>query len=178
MKGLAALVLLLASSFAYAGDCSKALPNGDAPICSQTFTFAGTCRAQPSGDYADMVYNWQVTPQGQWNLKPWLPYAVYFVGAEIVDVTPGDAHVYYMLGNNAQGDAMLYLHSSEWHGRVFYPEGTSWRFPASSEATATDYLDIHGACKAGMWANLQLTLYFKPEILPLAPAPATSTAVK
>lgn len=175
----AAAALAFASISAHAGTCQAKLPNGDAPICSQTFQFSAWCAANPQGGATDMVYSWRIAGKADWRLTPWLPYPVYFVGAQLTDFGTPKNHSGWMLGNNSQGDAMLRVHSDQTQNGWMFPPGASWRFPSVSEATATDYLDIHGGCTPGMWGTLILDLYYKPEILPPPPPPdPTSTAAK
>lgn len=159
MKGIAALALLLASSLAHAGTCTGTFPDGTRPVCSVTFDLWQTCTA------ADTVKGWAIAgpagmyPAGQWQIRPWLDAPINIVRAELVGLY-NDGHLWIMLGNNAQGDPMLWLAPGEYHGTADAPAGTSWAFPASSAAKDTDYIDLHGSCGVGKYAMYRLTFYY------------------
>ena len=152
MKHLIAPALLLASSLAH----GVTLDNGDKAINSQAFQLYGTCTG------GDMVYKWTIAGKsaGVWNLHPWLPAAAYIVGVELLDMTPADGHGWWMVGNNMQGDPMVYMSASENRVSNWYPAGASWRVPPMSDDTPLTYIDLHGLCKAGAWATLMVTFYY------------------
>lgn len=153
------LLCLILTVQAYAGTCEGTFPDGTRPICSATFDLYQTCTNE------DTVKRWSIIgplgayPAGQWQIRPWLDVDINIVRAEMV-AQYQDNHLWYMLGNNSQGDPMLWLGAGEYHERTNYPPGTSWAFPSRSRAKDTDYIDVHGSCGAGKYQYMRVTFYY------------------
>jgi hypothetical protein len=117
---------------------------------------------------------------------PWLPDDITIRGVELVVIPPAPSYTgsvydgvpedtYYnrtvawmpafsflMVGNNADGDAMLYLGPEDhYHARAFFPAGTGFVLPGGVHMTNTGYIDLHGSCSpAADPANVMLTFYY------------------
>ncbi|HEY3916302.1 MAG TPA: hypothetical protein VGL83_00840 [Stellaceae bacterium] len=143
-----ALVLILALAA-----WSPSTPPGVATLFSQSFQFTGSCTN------TDMVYSWKIGggPSEHQFIRPWLPFDITIRGVDLVTNTlPG---MFWMVGNNADGDAMLFLGKNEYHGVVWFPSGTAFAFPGTADQEQSHYIDLHGACAKGN-ALLIMTLYY------------------
>lgn len=166
MKALVALSLLAASSLASAqGACDTAttFPDGTHPVCSVTFVLT-----QTPATTGEMVFNWTIAngpgdptqyPKRDWRMRPWAPFDINIVKVELVEWI-NDGHGFFMVGNNSQGDPMCWLGPAEWHTQCAYPDGTSWRFPGTANATPNDYIDLHGYGFAGKYSDVRVTFFY------------------
>lgn len=69
------------------------------------------------------------------------------------------AFSFLMIGNNAWGDAMLFMAANEIHAVKFFPPNT-FKFNGTVTKTPLTYIDLHGSCTAGYAANVMLTIYY------------------
>jgi hypothetical protein len=152
------------------------MPSNFAEVFSQDFAFSGTCTGN------DMVYSWSIDgkPGGEGHqpkpdelgksfLYPWLPDEIVIVGAELIKLPPKPGatgpdsmpqYTFLMAGDNAHGDALLFLGADELHDRNNFPSGTGKPFPGTRDMTPLTYIDLHGACTAGLHALVILNLYY------------------
>jgi hypothetical protein len=107
----------------------------------------------------DMVYSWNIgggPPQKQF-IRPWLPDDITIRGVELLaDTAPS---TFWMVGNNANGDAMVFVAKDELHRINWFPSGTGFAFPGTKNQERSHYIDVHGSCATGH-ATLILTLYY------------------
>ncbi len=117
------------------------------------------------GPTVDQVDKWTITgaiPQSEWNIKPWSAKPVTLVGVELTKIL-GPPHIWWMVGNDAVPDAMIFMSRSEDHVKQFFPAGLGMPFPAIGQGLPKDYIDLHGVCAtAGETIQFFLTLYYAP----------------
>lgn len=133
-------------------------------VCTRAWPFMTYDGAGCNGQ--DMVTQWQrftSNPRFEpgWMIRPWENQRITIIGFEII-AKVDDAHDWYMVGNNYAPDPMMYLAKDEPRGRMFLPSGYGFPFPSANEATAMDYIDLHGICH-GPKADLLLNIYYSPE---------------
>jgi hypothetical protein len=151
---------------------------------SQSYQLSGFC------DNNDMVYKWSINgaPGGGGAVPPPTTYGASFMypwtneniiirraaislnppapGATTQPGWPPAAGLYMpsysflMIGNNAWGDEVLRLPA----GAFQVDKTVNMLFPGIPNKTPLTYLDLHGACSGGYWANISLAFWYS--ILP------------
>lgn len=142
-------------------------PTGVQTLFSQSYQMTGTCTG------SEMVYSWSVNgappgngsppPAGQNGasfIYPWVSSDITIHGAELTVLSPGVTYWWFMIGNNADGDTMLFMSSDKKRETNWYPQGTGFQFPSTSDGDSTTYMDLHGGCPAGQSIALMMTLYY------------------
>jgi hypothetical protein len=168
------LIALAAIGASFLGGWTPSPPLGTQTLYSQAFQMAATCAANAG----DMVYTWGINGQsggagvvpppgtkGKSFIYPWLPTDITIHGVELTVLpaapsAPTPAISFLMVGNNADGDAMVFLPSGQSHITQWYPSGTGFQFPGTSDGDSTTYIDLHGACTAGQWAVVMVVFYY------------------
>lgn len=150
------LVFALAAFFCLgAWTAEQAPPAGTKTLYSQDFEFHGTCNAQ------EQVYSWWINagpPHPDSFIHPWLSTDISIRGVEIVATQPPVFN--WMVGNNADGDAMLKVGPGDYHEVQWFPADTAFEFPSAANAAAWHYIDLHGSCAGGGAVTVTLTLYY------------------
>lgn len=134
---------------------TPATPPGTVTLFSQTFQFTGKCTG------ADMVYDWVIgrgPDQDHHFIRPWLPFDITLRGVGMVSNTAPS--MFWMVGNNADGDAMAFMAKNEFHVVNWFPSGSGFAFPGTADQDKNDYIDLHGSCTKGQSAVLMITLYY------------------
>lgn len=139
------------------------------PMCGRSFSFQYSCPAasgggfgQPVGGVPTVVF----TPDPyavDWQMHPFENQEIKLVGAAWSYLTPGSTPITYLtFGNNPRPDLMGHWDSTSIRKDFFFKTGYGVQWPKASEATAQDYLDVHGACAEGGGGTILLTLYYEP----------------
>ena len=150
MNRLVIAVALMLSLTAW----TPSTPPGTATLFSQSFEFTGACTG------GEMVYSWTIgrgPDQGDHFIHPWLPFDITIRGVSLV--TNAAPLMFWMVGNNADGDAMAFMAKNEFRVMNWFPSGAGFAFPGTKDQDKNDYIDLHGACAKGP-ADLILTLYY------------------
>jgi hypothetical protein len=163
-------VLAIVSTFLLTAWTPKS-PPGVATLFSDSFQMSGLCTGR------EMVYRWSVNgaegggglppPSGQKGasfIYPWLPVDITIRGVELTELLarPGaeSKFAFLMLGNNADGDTMIFLDANQTHGVNWFPAGTGFAFPGTMDMTPLTYIDLHGSCTKGNHVNVVVTIYY------------------
>jgi hypothetical protein len=99
-------------------------------------------------------------------IYPWLSGDITIHGVDLIKLPPAPGYTspdympqysFLMTGNNAEGDTMLFLAADSFHAEHFFPAGTGFEFPGTDNIGPLTYIDLHGACTAGMIANVEMS---------------------
>lgn len=135
------------------------------------------------GTGRDLVYDWSIAGKpggggivpdaktyGASFIYPWLDHDILIKGAEVMAIASPrwwrlvnrpPKFAFLMVGNNYEGDIMLMVPAGRSYGVNFFPE-SGFGFPAIRKQTPLSYIDLHGACRPFLPANVFLTLYYVP----------------
>jgi hypothetical protein len=147
---LAAIAALLLEAW------TPTFPSGIVGLHAQTYIFTGTC------DGGDQVSKWRIEgdpPQNGPFIHPWIDLDITVRGVELTKLKGGPT-LWWMPGNNAYGDTLMWLGPGENHGYRDFPPGTAQTFPSITNSSKLTYIDLHGACAGGDSVTIYMTLYY------------------
>jgi hypothetical protein len=133
-------------------------PRGVTTLYSQSFQFDGDCN-----NWGDMVHSWSIAGWAGPGpvVRPFTPGSISIRGVELVLLIAPSAYNMWMVGNNADGDAMAFLAPGQAHVMNWFPAGLAFQFPGTNDARNSDYIDLHGGCESGH-VSIMETLYYTP----------------
>jgi hypothetical protein len=147
---------LLCAAALLLGAWTPTFPPGISGLHAQTYAFFGTC------DSTDQVSKWTIQggpPQSGPFIFPWLSSDITIRGVEVTKVVGGPT-LWWMPGNNAFGDTLMWVGPGDDHGYRDFPPDTGQGFPSIANGTKLTYVDLHGACGGGGGVTIYMTLYY------------------
>lgn len=163
---ISGICFVMVSALLFAG-WQPSPPTGIQTLYSQSYQMSGTCTG------GDMVYTWSVNgappgngsppPAGQNGasfIYPWVTGDITIHGTELTVLSENVTYWWFMIGNDADGDTMLFLGSNKNHETNWFPQGTGFQFPGTSDGDSTTYIDLHGGCPSGESIAVMLTVYY------------------